>query len=164
MPHKFIKLFEDYTRDLKTAGAETSHTWTDVRDAIQLKRPFVIIVFRTVDSYSTALDSYFNETDYIQQTAIMRHNGKSLKYPSIFFILDSDRDFRTEIKRLYEKFDIKQIILGKGGSEYSTLYSQDGTSSDFGNEIVSSLTPGDFSTEDYFKLGSHYYRFIEFVS
>ena len=92
----------------------------------------------------------------------MTLDGKTIKYPSIFFILDRDTDFRPRVKELYEKFDIKQLILGKPNAEYSTLYMKDGTSSDFGNEIVSTLDPSEFKSENYFKLGSQCYRFVEF--
>lgn len=163
MSLKFIKLFEDYAQDLKIENSEVSHTWSEVRDAIQMKRPFVIIVFRTKGSYLEALQSYFNEIDYIKQTAVLFINGNEVKYPSIFFTLDQDRDFTTEVKKLYETYDIKQIILGKAGSEFSTLYAQDGTSSDFGNEIISTLEPKDFNSDDHFKVGSTCYRFIEFM-
>ena len=155
MKQKFIKLFEEHT-------ADTAPTWTDIRDTIQMKRPFVIIVFRTVASFKEAVASYFSETSYIKQTAIINNNGEATKYLSIFLAVDLDKDYRSEVKSIYEKFDIKQIIVGKSGAEYSTLYAQDGTSSDFGNEIVSTLSSDEFSTEDQFKIGSTYYHFIEF--
>lgn len=163
MPQKFIKLFEDYEKELKTERSETSHGWTDVRDAIQMRRPFVIITFRTKPSYEEAAGEYLEGVDYIKQTAVLINNSQETRYPSVFFVLDRDRDFKTDILDLYEKYDIKQIIVGDAGFEYSTLYSQDGSSSDFGNEIVSDLDPSVFKGEDYFKVGSTCYRFIDFV-
>lgn len=156
-------LFEDYEKTLKIERSETSHGWNEVRDAVQMKRPFVIIVFRTKGSYEEAAQEYFGQTDYVKQTAILSKDSTKVKYPSIFFVLESDRDFKIEVLDLYEKYDIKQIIVGEAGFEYSTLYSQDGTSSDFGNEIISSLDPADLGGDDCFKVGSTFYRFIEFA-
>ena len=159
---KFIKLFEDFKKKDSGAGQDKIETWTQVRDCIQMKTPFVIITFKNKDSYESAVNSYLKDKDYISQTAIISMNGKDINYPSVFFSLDSDRDFKTEVRGLYEKFKIKQVIVGSAGSEYSTLYTSDGTSSDFGNEIMSALSPDEFSTDDYFKLGSTYYKFVEF--
>jgi hypothetical protein len=156
-------LFEEYTKDITAERSETSHSWQDVRDAIQTKRPFVIIVFNAKSDYLEAMPSDLKEYDIIKQDAVYVMNGKNVVYPSVFFVLDKAADFRDTAHKLYEKFDIRQIIVGKAGSEYSTLYSQDGTSSDFGNEIVSTLEPKDFASDDHFVLGSTLYRFIEFV-
>jgi hypothetical protein len=156
-----VKSFAQYLLE-KAGSDEIGGTWTDVRDAIQLKKPFVIVVFRTRSSYSEAIETEFKETQYVKQTAVFTVDGDKIKYPSIFFVLDRDMDFRTRVKELYEKFDIKQLILGKPNAEYSTLYAKDGTSSDFGNEIVSTLEPSEFKSDSHFKIGSHYYRFVEF--
>jgi hypothetical protein len=156
-----VKSFAQYLLE-KADSAEMGGTWSEVRDAIQLKKPFVIVVFRTRSSYSEAIETEFKETQYVKQTAVFTVDGDTIKYPSIFFILDRDVDFRDRVKELYEKFDIKQLIIGKQNAEYSTLYVKDGTSSDFGNELVSTLDPSEFKSESHFKIGSHYYRFIEF--
>lgn len=159
---KFIKLFEEYSKDPSLGSSEVGHTWSEVRDAIQMKRPFVIVVFRTSSSYLEALESYFSEIDYIKQTAILHFDGKRVKYPSIFFVRDKDDDFSTKTKQLFEEYDIKYAVVGDAGSEYAKLYSKDGSVVDLGNEIVSTLEPKDFGTEDCFKLGTTYYRFIGF--
>lgn len=159
---KFIKLFEDYSKDPSVTSSETSHTWSDVRDAIQMKRPFVIVTFKNNSSYLDAIEDYFSDRDYIKQFSIFHVDGKRLKYPSIFFVQSKDVDFSNEVKDLYEKYDILQIVIGDTGSEYAKLYTEDGSSSEFGNEIISTLEPKDFGTEDCFKLGSTYYRFIGF--
>jgi hypothetical protein len=152
---KSILLFEQFVLE-KIEG------WSEVRDSIQMKKPFVIVVFRTRSSYLEAIETEFSNTEYAKQVAIFTQDGKKIKYPSIFFTLDRDIDFRPKVKELYEKFDIKQLIVGKPNSEYSSLYAQDGSSSDFGNEIVSTLDSSEFKSENHFKLGSTYYRFIDF--
>lgn len=159
---KHIKIFEDFSQDQKAQSSETAAGWTDIRDAAQMKRPFVIIVFRTRKSYLDALETELSDVDYIKQTATLVIDGQLVDYPSVFFLLDRDTDYSSKVKELYSEFEIKQIIVGEANEEYSTLYTQDGTSSDYGNEIMSSLSRDDFATEDHFKIGSTYYRFIEF--
>jgi len=39
----------------------------------------------------------------------------------------------------------------------------DGTSSNIGNEIMSSLSKDDMENEDHFQIGTNYYRFIDFA-
>jgi len=160
---KFIKLFEEFSKEMTNDKSETAHTWAEIRDVIQMKRPFAIIVFKTKESYLSALESSLKEYDVIKQDAVFMINGKSIVYPSVFFALDRDSDFSNQVLELYENFEIRQVIAGRAGSEYSTLYSEDGTASDFGNEIVSTLNPNEFSSEDHFVLGSTCYRFIAFI-
>ncbi len=155
MSLKFIKLFEDFSED-------KLETWSQVRDCLQMKKPFIIIVFRTKESYLNAVDSEFSETDYIKQTAYMSKDGKTIQYPSIFFKLGEQKDFSNSVKRYNEEFDIILTILGKSNSEFSTVYFEDGNSSDFGNEIVSSTSPKEVEDSNYFKVGGTYYKFIEF--
>ena len=155
---KYIKMFEEYSRDPSIENSEVGHTWPEIRDAIQMKRPFTILIFRTSSSYLEALESYFNTTDYIKQVAILNFNGEQKKYPSLFYIRENDSNYSNEIKNLLEKYDIKYAIVGKQGSEYCKLYSKDGSSVDLGNEIVSTLEPKDFGTDDCFNIGSTYYK------
>ena len=111
----FIKLFEDFS---------DSDSWTVVRDAIQSRRPFTIIVFRTKPSYLKAIETSFKEIDYIKQTAVMIIDGKTIRYPSIFFVLDQNQNYEPEIKELYSKFDIKQVVIGEATrhSTYKTVH------------------------------------------
>lgn len=161
MRQKFIKLFEDYTKD-QSETPVSGEAWTHVRDTIQTRRPFVIIVFKNKDSYSEALAKDLSTYECIKQTAIIFTSEGEKRYPSVFFSLDHDQDFSNKVKELYEKFKIKSLVVGKANSEYSTLYLDDGTSTDFGNEIVSTLSPEELESSDQFKLGSVYYRFITF--
>ena len=161
MRQKFIKLFEDYTKAQKETPV-SGEAWTHVRDTIQTRRPFVIVVFKNKDSYSEALSKDLSTYECIKQTAIIFTSEGAKKYPSVFFALDQEQDFSNKVKQLYEKFKIKSVVVGKANSEYSTVYLEDGTSTDFGNEITSTLSPEEFASEDQFKLGSIYYRFITF--
>jgi hypothetical protein len=160
---KYVKLFEEYTKKKIDADTEeTSHTWMQIRDAVQTKIPFVIIVFKTGDSYREALESDIIEDDYIKQTAVLNKDGQPIEYPSIFMILDDDVEFKNKIPGIFNRFKIKSLILGKKANDSADFYFSDGTSSTAGNEIVSSNNLEDMNHENHFKIGTHYYKFIEF--
>lgn len=159
---KYIKLYEDYSHDIKTQTDETGHTWTDIRDIVQTRLPFVIVIFEDTESYTKSLDSFFKEYDYIKQTAFLSDDGKLVEYPSIFIAIDNDVIFKNKIHQIFEKFKIKSLILGKHGEEYSDLYSDSGSSTPMGNEVVSSNDPVDMQNDEHFKIGSTYYKFIDF--
>ena len=160
---KYIKLYEDYQQDIKATTEETGHTWTQVRDAIQTKIPFIIITFKTSDSYSDALNSDLFNDDYIKQTSAISHDGKLLDYPSIFMVLDDDTEFKDKIPQIFEKYKIKNLIFGKKGEDYVDYYYDDGSSSPAGNEIMSSISKDDMTNDEHFKIGSTYYKFIDFA-
>jgi hypothetical protein len=158
---KFIKLFEEFNKDAHSA--DSVDTWTDVRDIIQTKRPFVIITFKNKDNYLDAIQSDLKEVDKLNQVATINTENGSTSYPSLFISGQFAIDFGNKVKEFYSKYKIKQLIIGKPNSDYSTVYFSDGTSSDFGNEIVSTIDQNEFTNEDYFKIGSTYYKFIEFL-
>jgi hypothetical protein len=160
---KYVKLYEDYQQDITKTTEDTSHTWTQIRDAIQTKIPFIIITFKNSESYSSALDSDLFQDDYIKQTAAISRDGQMVDYPSIFMVLDDDAEFKDKIPQIFEKYKIKNLILGKKGEEYVDYYYSDGTSSPAGNEIVSSISKDDMENDEHFKMGSTYYKFIDFA-
>ena len=157
MNNKYVLLFEEFIQK----ESNPSDNWIKVRDSIQTKRPFVIIIFKDSENYDKAISSELKEFSCVKQLAIIFRNNKKLKYPSAFFTLDRDRDFKSRVSELYNKFNIKQIIIGKLNGEYSTIYNEDGTSGNFGNEVISTISPSEFFSDDHFKVGSTYYRFIE---
>lgn len=161
---KYIKLYEDYQQDIKATTEETSHTWTQVRDAIQTKIPFVIITFKDKETYTSALDSDLLEDDYVKQSAAISQDGKLIDYPSIFMVLDDDVAFKDKIPQIFEKYKIKNLILGKKGEEFVDYYFEDGSTSPAGNEVVSSISKDEMANDEHFKIGSTYYKFIDFVS
>ena len=87
---KYIKLFEDYSK-------EKSEGWSTIRDAIQMRLPFAIIVFKKKSSYLDALDSGELDSDYIKQTAVLHTEGKPTDYPSIFMVVQDDEVFKNKI-------------------------------------------------------------------
>ena len=160
---KYVKLYEEYQHDIKSTTEETSHTWTQIRDAIQTKIPFVILTFKDRESYTSALGSDLLEDDYIKQSAAISHDGKLVDYPSIFMVLDDDVKFKDKIPQIFEKYKVKTLILGKKGEEYIDYYFEDGSSSPAGNEVISSISKDEMENDEHFKIGSTYYKFIDFA-
>lgn len=153
-----LKLFLEYINEQQEA---VSQTWTEVRDTLQMKRPFAILVFRTKSSYLQYLEDTKESQNQIKQVAMLEKEGKLLKYPSIFIILTSDQDYSDEVRRLNNKYDIKEIIAGQANIEYAKLYLPDGSSSEMGNEIITTLSPDEFQNDECFKVGSTYYKFAD---
>ncbi len=142
---------------------ETSEgTWNHIRDAIQTKVPFVIITFKTKESCNLAIQTDLREYNITRQLNIMQRNNAKLKYPSVFFVLNKDFDFKERIKDLFEKYDIRLIIIGTSNAESSQVYFEDGSSSVYGNEVVNALDDNEFNDEDRFKVGGMYYQFVQF--
>lgn len=160
---KYVKLYEEYQQDIKSTTEETNHTWTQIRDAIQTKIPFVILTFKDRESYTSALESDLLEDDYIKQSAAISHDGKLVDYPSIFMVLDDDVKFKDKIPQIFEKYKVKTLILGKKGEEYIDYYFEDGSSSPAGNEVISSISKDEMENDEHFKIGSTYYKFIDFA-
>lgn len=135
-------------------------TWSHIRDAIQTKVPFVIITFKSKEDSDDAISDDLKEYNITKQMNILHRDGKTVKFPSVFFVLNDDSDFRNEVKDLYEKYDIYQIVVGKNNTDSALVYFEDGESNTFGNEVVNTLDPSEFASEDRYKVGSVFYRFI----
>jgi hypothetical protein len=78
-------------------------------------------------------------------------------------VLDDDVEFKDKIPQIFEKYKIKNIIFGKKGEDYVDYYYDDGSSSPAGNEIMSSISKDDMTNDEHFKIGSTYYKFIDFA-
>lgn len=150
---KFIMLFEEF----KKTG---SFTWTDVRDALQLKKPFMIIIFKDEKTKSAAISNELNEYDIVEQSAFLKRDGELKEYPSVFFILPRTKDFTQMLRLIFDQYEAKNIIHSDG-AEYSDIYYSDGSSIEAGNEIESTIEPDEFKSGDYFQVGSTYYRFLD---
>ena len=155
----YVKLFEDFKKKMDNATTGPNEDWSQVRDAIQSKLPYIIIVFKNRESWDDATGSEFKGDSFIKQTATITNDGKKIKYPSLFLTLSDDSRFENKIQNLYSKFKIKLLILNGKGEELAQAYSQDGSSQDMGNEIVTALDEHEMGDDTHFKLGSTYYRF-----
>ena len=159
---KYIQLFEEFKDDLQKQTSESSHSWSDIRDTLQEKLPFILIIFSDKSSYIDSLDDELIGQDPIKQDAYFSANGKLLKYPSTFIKLTEDEEASDIAQKLYSKFNIRQLIIGEKGADQVRVYFDDGSDSSYGNEIVSSLSLEEMNNDDHFKLGSTYYKFISF--
>ncbi len=159
---KYIQLFEEFKDDLQKQTSESSHSWSDIRDTLQEKLPFILIIFSDKSSYIDSLDDELIGQDPIKQDAYFSANGKLLKYPSTFIKLTEDEEAGDIAQKLYSKFNIRQLIIGEKGADQVRVYFDDGSDSSYGNEIVSSLSLEEMNNDDHFKLGSTYYKFISF--
>jgi len=155
---KYLKLFEEFSKEQK----ESSLTWTEVRDTIQNRLPFAIIVFLNKESYLKAKSKMFKRFTHVYQKAFMSKEGRLVAHPAVFIKLEKEQPFLSEVPGLYDKYKIKAMIVGGQGEEYSKYYFTDGSSSSLGNEIMSSLSKDEMENEDHFQIGSTYYRFIDF--
>ena len=80
----YIKLFEDFKKGMDSATSGPNEDWTQVRDAIQNKLPYLIITFKNRENWEKALDSEFAQDSLVKQTTIITTDGKQIKYPSFF--------------------------------------------------------------------------------
>ena len=153
---KHIKMFEEYSTG-KEIREETSGTWSDVRDTIQSLKPFTIINFKNTADYSRFIEDFSD--NYIKQTYYSFWNGKENVFPSIFI----NKKVKLN-KEDFKKYKMFNILSGEKDSDSISLTSEDGKESAVANEIVDTLSPSEMYGEDYYKLGSVFYKFINFLS
>ena len=156
---KYLKLFEDFSKKEDSFVPN----WTEVRDTIQNRLPFAIIVFMNKENYTKAKENLFHNHNYVYQKAFMSKNGELLAYPSVFIQLDEEEPFLESVPKIYDKYKIKAMVVGGQGDEYSKYYLTDGSSTDLGNEIITSLSKDDMENDDHFQMESNYYKFIDFA-
>ena len=152
MSRKYIKLFEEL---------DVSPTWNTIRDSIQQKKPFLIVVCEDDDSCSDAKKN-LNSYTSIDQTAYTTEDGENINFPSFFVVLDNNTKFKDIIKTLFNNYSIKVILKGEKGAEFIVKYYDAKNSQNLGNEVVSDLSPESMPPDDYFKVESTYYKFINF--
>jgi hypothetical protein len=156
--NKYIRLYEDYTA-MEDAVSPLNHTWSDFRDTINLKMPFMIIDFDDQDSADQCISSEIHGEDYSEQKYNLKSSAENLdRFPSVFIFQDSSED-DDRINSLLKRFKIKRIICGKQGEPMSKLYVKDG-SHDFASDIKTGISPGDMDGDDYYSVGSMYYKFL----
>jgi len=158
MIRKHIRLYEDFeTPELKELTSETSGTWSNIRNTIQNLEPFTIINFMDEDGYSKFIDN--TSHDYIKQERYNFNDEEQRVSPSIFIkgtVNINDND--------YDEYNIYNILVGKNDSDKVMVKTEDKDDEIVGNEIVDSLSKEDIEGEEHYKIGSVYYKFINFLS
>ncbi len=155
---KYISLYEEYTESSKK-GLSKGVSWSDVRDQMNLKLPFMIIDFENEESRDECIQDELYSEDYIEQSYNVRRDAKIKLVPSIFIFCDNS-DLAEKIESLQKRFNIERIISGKYGKRIPTLYSN-GESMEFSQDIKSGIGPDDVENDEFYKLGSTYYKFIK---
>jgi len=157
---KYISLFEEYdSSGIKDMTSESAGGWVDIRNRVQQLKPFTIISFKEDESYSRFLDGL--DTDYIKQDYYHDHIGDNephMKLPSIFIpkakidIFGSTDPFdEYDVFCMY--YNKEDVITARFEEEELVM----------GNELVSALSSNEVDSEDYFKIGSTFYKFINFL-
>jgi len=153
---KYIKLFEEY--DINTGNSRNSHSWSDLRNTMQNKLPFIIVDFKDMESYQKFKDSELQGKDYSDQTYTIRDGDNPIVMNSVFIFNESYSSEELAL-RYIKQFNIHRIISGEKGKDFPTIYTEGGTS-EFGNDLLISLSPEELGNDDYYKIGSQLYKFI----
>jgi len=153
---KHIKLFEDFSTSKEIRG-ETSGTWSDIRDTVQSQKDFTIINFKNIGGYSRFIDD--TSYDYIKQLYCSFWNGKEYVFPSIFI----KRKLNIE-KEEFKKYMILNTLVGTDGREDIKVTDKSGKTNVIANEIVDTLSIDQVEGQDYYKMGSILYKFINFLA
>jgi|TARA_Y100000389_G_C17456230_1_gene518360 hypothetical protein len=168
---KYIKLFEEY--DSNTGSIHSNRPWSDLRNTMQNKLPFVIIDFKDRESYQNFKDVELQEKDYSDQTYTIRYEDNPVVMNSIFIHGNKNSDITSKDDRIFnesssaeelalryiKQYNIHRIISSERGKDFPTIYTAGGTS-EFGNDLLVSLSPEELGNDDYYKIGSQLYKFI----
>jgi len=149
---KYIKLYEDF-KDLQS---NVTGNWNQIRDMIQSMKPFTIINFKDMQGCDKYLED--NPTDCIKQSYYNDNTGDHSKCPSIF--IPNGTNLKKED---FKKYRLLNCIIGKDGSQ-NVMIKTDTDKEFMGNEVVSTLSQGEVYPESHYKVGSVFYKFINFLS
>jgi hypothetical protein len=154
---KYIELFENFKENqLKFMKTNTGGNWNNIRDAVQSLQPFIIINFKNMDGYTKYIENHNN--DFIKQTYFYNTLDLDMSCPSIFV------HKRVHVsKDDFEKYKLLNCIIGKANDPNIIIKSGD-TSEIIGNEIVSTLSQNEVYPDSHYKIGSVFYKFINFFS
>tara|TARA_Y100000389_G_C17372010_1_gene469554 strand:+ start:627 stop:1100 length:474 start_codon:yes stop_codon:yes gene_type:complete len=153
---KYIKLFEEY--DSNTGSIHSTRSWGDLRNTMQNKLPFIIVDFEDRESYQKFKDAELQDKDYSDQTYTIREGDNPVVMNSVFIFNESYSSEELALKYI-KQYNIYRIISGEKGKDFPTVYSKGGTS-EFGNDLLISLSPEELGNDDYYKIGSQIYKFI----
>jgi hypothetical protein len=154
---KYIKLFEDFgSSELKDLQADSNSNWNSVRDSIQSLHDFTIINFKNRDGYLSFLDNCGE--DCVKQSYYTGFGKGVKRCPSVF--INSVKNLTDDEVKQY---GVINHVIGKQGDPNIEL-KIDGKTETIGNEVVSTLSQNEVYPEDHFKLGSVFYKFINFFS
>ena len=149
---KYVKLYEDF-EDLQS---NVTGNWNQIRDMIQSMKPFTIINFKDMEG----CDGYLKDhpSDHIRQSYYNDHTGNHSKCPSIFI------PHKVNLKKDdFKKYRLLNYLVGKQGNQNIVIKTGD-EKEIIGNEVVSTLSQNEVYPESHYKVGSVFYKFINFLS
>lgn len=155
---KYIQLYEEYT-SLEETSSEHHYSWSDIRNTIQSKLPFIIIDFKDEESRTSCIHKELFDEKYMKQIYYLKNvNDERIKYPSVF-IFGEETDLADRVLDLHKRFDTMRIIIGEFGKEQHSLY-VDGEQVDIGKNLFTSLNIDEMGFEDFYEVDTKYYKFI----
>ena len=155
---KYIKLYEEYN-DLEEKVNRGHFSWSDVRDAIQTKLPFIIIDFKNKSSFDKCIKEELFDEKYTKQKFFLKRNDDVTEsYPSIFLFADDDT-LKDRVLNLTSRYEILRMIVGEYGTEEPKLYI-DSEEVPISANLYTSNDIDDLDQGDYYQMDAHYYKFI----
>ena len=149
---KYVKLYEDF-EDLQS---NVTGNWNQIRDMIQSMKPFTIINFKDMEGCDRYLKDH--PSDHIKQSYYNDHTGNHSKCPSIFIPHKVNLE-----KDDFKKYRLLNCLVGKQGNQNIVIKTGD-EKEIIGNEVVSTLSQNEVYPESHYKVGSVFYKFINFLS
>jgi len=155
---KYIRLYEEYTES-DEASIEQHFSWSEVRDTMQSKLPFIIIDFKTEQSRKDCIEKELFDEKYVKQSYYFKKvDGENIKYPSVF-IFGEGTDLSDRVHDFTKRFDIIRIIVGEYGKDQQSLF-VDGEQVDIGRNLQTTNDIDEMGLEDFYDMNSKYYKFI----
>ena len=155
---KYIQLYEEFSESEKE-GVTQSYSWQDIRDVIQLKRPFIIIDFETDKERTRCINDELFDEKYTKQIYYYKKNETGEKrYPSVF-IFGEETDLMDRVNDLNTRFDVFRIIVGEYGKDAPVVFSNN-EQVDLGKNVYNSTDVNDMDLDDFYKVDSMFYKFI----
>tara|TARA_B100000963_G_scaffold349061_1_gene357572 strand:+ start:49285 stop:49755 length:471 start_codon:yes stop_codon:yes gene_type:complete len=154
---KYIKVFEEFDDlEMKDIQSSSNANWNSIRDCIQSLGNFTIINFKDREGYLNFLNTC--KDNCVKQSYYNGFGKGTRKCPSLFI----NKCLKIE-KEDFEKYDLINYLIGRKDKPNIHVKTKD-ESNIIGNEIVSTLSQDEVFPEDHFKVGSTYYKFINFFS
>ncbi len=154
---KHIKLFEDFeNQELKTLKSSADTNWNSIRDCVQSLKPFTILNFKHRGGYLDYIENCNKE--FTKQTYHTHNGEREFKCPSLF--INGGVPIQKED---FKRYGLINCITGKN-DDSNVIVKTESESNTIGNEIVSTLSQDDVRDDNHYKVGSVFYKFINFMS
>lgn len=154
--NKYIKLYEEH--DVEGAVSNINYTWSNIRDTMQTKMPFIIVDFSNEDNFTKCKDTDLVDKKYLEQVYNYTEDQSPKKLESVF-IFGLDGDPIDIAKKYQNQFGAKRVIIGEKGKDFPTIF-EGGESGEFGNDLLVALNPSELGSDDYYNASGKLYKFV----